>query len=237
MAAISTNATRRNRVGGAYVENCASGPAGVRDHGAMVLTLDCRKEARKVVMQDPDGDLVRQIGAGDKRAAAELMRRHLPKMVALASRMLGDRAEGEDVAQEVFLRVWKHAQRWEPGRAKFETWMHRVAMNLCLDRLRKAGRNAGEVSPDAVDHSASATRSLDDRQRRERVREALGKLPDQQRAAIILCYFQERSNQEAAEVLGISVDALESRLARGRRGLKALLANERADLLSGLEAG
>lgn len=188
-------------------------------------------------MKDPDEDLVRQIGAGDKRAAAELMRRHLPKMVALASRMLGDRAEGEDVAQEVFLRVWKHAERWEPGRAKFETWMHRVAMNLCLDRLRKAGRNAGEVPAEMPDRAASATKPLEDHQRRERVRDALGQLPDQQRAAIVLCYFQDQSNQDAAEVLGISVDALESRLARGRRGLKALLANERADLLSGLEAG
>ena len=188
-------------------------------------------------MRDPDEELVRQIGAGDRRAAAELMRRHLPKMVALGARMLGDRAEGEDVAQEVFLRVWKHAERWEPGRAKFETWMHRVAMNLCLDRLRKAGRTAGEVHPDIPDLSASATQALEDRQRRQRVRDALGRLPDQQRAAIVLCYFQEQSNQDAAEVLGISVDALESRLARGRRGLKALLAKERADLLSGLEAG
>lgn len=192
---------------------------------------------RRAAMKDPDEDLVRQIGAGDKRAAAELMRRHLPRMVALASRMLGDRAEGEDVAQEVFLRVWKHAERWEPGRAKFETWMHRVAMNLCLDRLRKSGRIAGEVAPETVDIKASATRALDDKQRSERVRGALRDLPEQQRAAIVLCYFQERSNLEAAEILGISVDALESRLARGRRALKALLANERTDLLSGLEAG
>lgn len=188
-------------------------------------------------MDDPDEELVRQIGEGDKRAAAALMHRHLSKMVGLASRMLCDRAEAEDVAQEVFLRVWKHAQRWEPGRAKFETWMHRVAMNLCLDRLRKAGRNAGEVSPETPDWKASATRSLDDQQRSERVRNALGRLPAQQRSAIVLCYFQERSNQEAADLLGISVDALESRLARGRRGLKSLLANERADLMSGLEAG
>lgn len=241
MTAISANATRRRQFMSAYdrVE---------RSSGARVVPLRAampsdrmpdasRPLGRKGAMRDPDEDLVRQIGAGDKRAAAELMRRHLPRMVALGSRMLGDRAEGEDVAQEVFLRVWKHAERWEPGRAKFETWMHRVAMNLCLDRLRKAGRIAGEVAPETVDDKASATRALDQKQRSERVRNALRSLPEQQRAAIVLCYFQERSNIEAAEVLGISVDALESRLARGRRALKGMLANERADLLSGLETG
>lgn len=188
-------------------------------------------------MRDPDEELVRRVGAGDKRAAAELVRRHLPRMVGLARRMLGDRAEAEDVAQEVFLRVWKHAGSWQPGQAKFETWMHRVAMNLCLDRLRRSGRNGGEVSPDTPDLRASATRALDDRQRRDRVRDALQALPERQRAALVLCYYQDRSNIEAAEILGISVDALESLLSRARRTLKSALSAERADLLSGLETG
>lgn len=186
-------------------------------------------------MRDPDEELVRRVGAGDKRAASELVRRHLPRMVGLARRMLGDPAEAEDVAQEVFLRVWKHAAAWKPGQAKFETWMHRVAMNLCLDRLRRRGRQGGEVSPETPDLRASATRALDDRQRRDRVREALQALPERQRAAMVLCYYQERSNIEAAEILGVSVDALESLLSRGRRTLKSLLSSERADLLSGIE--
>jgi RNA polymerase sigma-70 factor (ECF subfamily) len=188
-------------------------------------------------MRDPDEELVGRVGAGDKRAAAELVRRHLPRMVGLARRMLGNAAEADDVAQEVFLRVWKHAAAWKPGQAKFETWMHRVAMNLCLDRLRRAGRNGGEVSPDTIDGQASATRALDDRQRRERVRDALGELPERQRAALVLCYYQDRTNIEAAEILGVSVEALESLLSRARRTLKSALAAERADLLSGLETG
>jgi len=188
-------------------------------------------------MRDPDEELVRRVGVGDKRAAAELMRRHLPKMVGLARRMLGNHAEAEDVAQDVFLRVWKHANAWRPGQAKFETWMHRVAMNLCLDRLRRTGRQGGEVSPETPDKRASATRALDDRQRRERVRDALQRLPERQRAALVLCYYQERSNIEAAEILGVSVDALESLLSRARRSLKSALSAERADLLSGIETG
>lgn len=188
-------------------------------------------------MRDPDEELVRRVGVGDKRAAAELVRRHLPKMVGLARRMLGNHAEAEDVAQDVFLRVWKHANAWRPGQAKFETWMHRVAMNLCLDRLRRSGRQGGEVSPETPDRRASATRALDDRQRRERVRDALQRLPERQRAALVLCYYQERSNIEAAEILGVSVDALESLLSRARRSLKSALSAERADLLSGIETG
>jgi len=209
-----------------------------------VIVLD-RVEARdraqvgvgSRAMQDPDEELVQRVGAGDKRAAVELLRRHLPRMVGLARRMLGDLAEAEDIAQEVFLRVWKHAAAWKPGQAKFKTWMHRVAINLCLDRLRRAGRNAGEVSPEIVDTQASATRGLDDRQRRERVRDALQDLPERQRAAIVLCYYQDLTNIEAAEILGISVEALESLLSRARRTLKSALAAERADLLSGLETG
>lgn len=188
-------------------------------------------------MRDPDEELVQRVGVGDKRAAAELVRRHLPKMVGLARRMLGNHAEAEDVAQDVFLRVWKHANAWRPGQAKFETWMHRVAMNLCLDRLRRSGRQGGEISPEMPDKRASATRALDDRQRRERVRDALQRLPERQRAALVLCYYQERSNIEAAEILGVSVDALESLLSRARRSLKSALSAERADLLSGIETG
>jgi RNA polymerase sigma-70 factor, ECF subfamily len=188
-------------------------------------------------MWDPDEELVGRIGSGDRLAAAELVRRHLPKMVGLARRMLGDQAEAEDVAQEVFLRVWRHAANWRPGQAKFETWMHRVAMNLCLDRLRRQGRNAGEVSHEAPDPKASATRSLDEKQRRQRVSDALLGLPERQRAAVVLCYYQERTNIEAAELLGVSVEAVESLLARARRSLKTALSAERADLLDGLETG
>lgn len=187
-------------------------------------------------MHDPDEELVLRIGAGDKRAAAELMRRYLPKMVGMARRMLGDHAEAEDVAQEIFLRVWKHAGGWKPGQAKFETWMHRVGINLCLDRLRRSNRKGGELDPETPDGRASATRGLDDRQRQERVREALMALPERQRAALTLCYYQELSNIAAAETLSISVEALESLLSRARRTLKARLASERVDLLSGIDS-
>ena len=88
-------------------------------------------------LDDPDGELVRRIGAGDTRAVALLLDRKLARMSALAQRLLGDAAEAEDVVQELFLRVWRTAAAWRPGAARFDTWMHQVALNLCRDRLRK----------------------------------------------------------------------------------------------------
>ncbi|MBL8538059.1 MAG: RNA polymerase sigma factor [Hyphomonadaceae bacterium] len=183
-------------------------------------------------MLDPDEDDVRKAAAGDALAAGALVRRHLPRMVGLARRMLNDAAEAEDVAQEVFLRVWKEAPKWRPGAAKFETWMHRVALNLCYDRLR---RRRETPDPDAglavADGAPSANAAWLERQRASKVHVALGALPERQRAAITLVHFEERTNIEAAEMLEVSVDALESLLARGRRSLKAALADVIEDLI------
>ncbi len=183
-------------------------------------------------MKDPDGDLIAAIAAGDQRATNTFVRRHIQRVHALAQRMLHDVHEAEDVTQEVFLRVWREARRWRPGQAKFQTWMHRVTLNLCYDRLRKRR----EISDPDVGASTPTTEpGVSDvwlaQQRAARVQTALAALPERQRAAIVLCHFEDMSQAEAASVLEVSVEALESLLARGRRALHARLAGVARDLL------
>jgi len=178
-----------------------------------------------------DDDLVAAVARGDEQACRLLMERHLPRMIALARRMLGNQADAEDVAQEVFLRVWTHAERWQPGRAQFGTWLHRVATNLCLDRLRKRRPENIDDIPEPVSGDPRPDENLERRELAERVEAALQALPERQRLAIVLSHFQGLSNIEAAEILEVSVEAVESLLGRARRQLRGTLATERDEVL------
>src|SRR5262245_39013877 len=86
---------------------------------------------------DPDEALLSRIADGDAAAVRALVARKLPRVLGLAQRMLNDPGEAEDVAQETFLRAWRQAPKWRTGEARFDTWLHRVALNLCYDRLRR----------------------------------------------------------------------------------------------------
>jgi RNA polymerase sigma factor (sigma-70 family) len=173
--------------------------------------------------RDPDGDLIAGVGRDEPAAVRALVARKLPRLLALAMRMLGDRMEAEDVAQEAFVRIWKQAPRWREGEARFDTWLHRVALNLCYDRLRRQREEPVAEPPDDIDPVAAPDTRLEARARDERVRAALAALPARQREALVLTYYQELSNSDAAGLMGMSVDALESLLARARRNLRAQL--------------
>ena len=174
---------------------------------------------------DPDEDLVRRVGQGDPAAIQAMVARKLPRMLALAQRMLGDAVEAEDVAQDAMLRAWKQAPRWQPGKAKFDTWLHRVALNLCYDRLRKRREVPTEAPPDRPDPGPAPDRGLLVAELGHRVNHALAKLPERQREAIVLCHYQELGNIEAASLMSVSVEALESLLSRGRRTLRQTLSD------------
>ncbi len=181
-----------------------------------------------------DAALVARVGSGDSAACRLLMETHLGRIHAFAWRMLGDAGEAEDVAQEVFLRLWRQAGKWR-AEARVGTWLHRVAHNLCIDRLRMRRGDTGGEAPDLPDPAPGPAAEHQRTQVARRVEAALACLPERQRAAIALVHYQELGNIEAAGIMGVSVEALESLLSRGRRSLREALAGMRDDLMGDIQ--
>jgi RNA polymerase sigma-70 factor (ECF subfamily) len=174
---------------------------------------------------DPDDQaLLAAVARGDARAYRKLADRHLAPILRYGTRLLGDAHEAEDVAQETFLRLWQHAASYEPRGSKASTWLYRIAHNLCVDRLR---RRRDHADADAVELAASGDRAsgeLAHKELAEQLEAALAQLPERQRAAVVLVHHEGLSQNEAAQVLECGPEAVESLLARGRRGLRKLLA-------------
>lgn len=178
---------------------------------------------------EADAVLMHRVGLGDAAACALLVDRHLDRMVGFAYRLLGDRAAAEDVAQETFLRLWQNAARWRPD-AKLTTWLHRVAYNLCIDRLRRSREIVTDEPPEQVDPAPDAVERLHRAAIARQVADAVATLPLRQRTAVTLAHFHEQGNIAVAEIMGLSVEAVESLLARGRRALRERLAGLSAEL-------
>jgi len=204
-----------------------SAGAASRQTGPAVSTAT----AGEPVVDDSDETLMLQAGAGSHDACHELVRRYLGRIVAFAGRSLGDRTEAEDVAQEVFERLWIHAWDWHSGRARLTTWLHRVALNLCLDRLARRRELSLVDVVEPTDSKPSMTALMQQEDLGRLVNRELAALPDRQEIAITLCHYQGLRNTEAAEIMGVSVEALESLLARGRRALRSRLRGLVPDLL------
>jgi RNA polymerase sigma-70 factor (ECF subfamily) len=174
-------------------------------------------------MDDSDEALMARVARGDERAFRELARRHVPAMLGLARRILGNAAEAEDVAQEAMLRVWTHAPRWRPL-ALFRTWLSRVVVNLCLDRKRKAPWVELEAAGEIPDPAPLAGDAAEAAERERLLSAAIADLPARQRAAIVLSYTEGMSNVQVAEILDTTVSAVETLLVRGKQNLRRALA-------------
>ncbi len=162
-----------------------------------------------------------EIAQGDRRAFRALVERHVGRAQGLAYRVLGNRSDAEELAQEAFLRVWTVAPRWRlDGGASFRTWFSRVVVNLCIDRKRRRRTEPLEAAGDPVDPAPPADRLVAESEETATVAAAVAELPERQRIALSLCYWQGLSNAEAAETMGLSVGAIESLLVRARRTLK-----------------
>jgi RNA polymerase sigma-70 factor, ECF subfamily len=175
-------------------------------------------------MDDSDEALMARVAGGDERAFQLLSRRHLPAMLGLARRILGNAAEAEDVAQEAFMRVWTHAPRWQPL-AQLRTWLTRVVINLCLDRKRRAPWVELETAGEIVDPAPGAGEKAEDDERERMLAAAIETLPIRQRSAIVLTYGDGMSNAQVAEILDTSVSAVETLLVRAKQNLRRALEN------------
>lgn len=188
---------------------------------------------RDTLAELADEALVVLYANGDPDAARLLSRRLLPRVLGYAGRVLADRVEAEDVAQETMLRLWKIAPAWRPGEAKVSTWAYRVAANLCTDRLRARRRHRADALDDVAepaDGAASAVAGMIEADRVAALDVALAALPERQREAVVLRHIEGLSNPEIAEILQIGVEAVESLTARGKRALAAILSGQRAAL-------
>lgn len=175
-------------------------------------------------IDDPDAPLVLRAGQGDHAACRALVALYLPRVHRFAYRLTGNSADADEIAQDTFERLWQHGSRWQPGAAKFSTWLFRVVRNLCTDRLRQRRPEDAAALEALVDDDDTAHTALARAATAANVQEAIAALPERQREALVLCHFEDLSNIEAAHVLEISVEALESLLSRARRTLRASLA-------------
>lgn len=169
-----------------------------------------------------DAALARRIQAGEHSAFEILVRRHSQTAFRLAWRQLGSREEAEDLVQTIFLRYWKNPQSWNPdGGSRFSTWLYRVVLNGSTDLLRKR-RISEPVEDDSQlpDERMNQVSQIASHQEQQQVVEALHRLPERQRQAVTLVYYEQLSVKEAAIIMDASPKAVESLLGRARSALK-----------------
>jgi RNA polymerase sigma-70 factor (ECF subfamily) len=162
---------------------------------------------------------MQQVASGDQSVYATLVADHLGPISAYAQRMTGNVSNAEDITQEVFLRLWLKASEFDATRARLTTWLHQMAHNLAIDQHRKRHR---EVSLEVIDVPDPAVPS-DSSEKPYPVAQALLQLPERQRSALALTYYQDLSNREVADIMGLSTRAVESLLVRARSAMKVRL--------------
>lgn len=179
---------------------------------------------------DRDDELLRLIALSDETAFRQLVERHVDRAYALALRILRNAADAEDVVQDTLLKIWTHRGSWETGRAKFTTWLYRVVTNRCLDMRRRPQTEGMENLPEIIDEQPDALTALHRHEVNDLLTREMGRLPDQQRVALILSYYDDFSNAQIAEIMETTVSAVEALLKRGRQHLRKHLRRSERDI-------
>ena len=201
---------------------------------ALALT---QTQPNQYELHDPDVRLMLQVRDGDAAAFEELVRRYRDRLITILEHLVGHREQAEDLAQDVFVRVFKARERYAPE-AKFSTWLFTIANNVASNALRSRSRrkevgvpegNGADSAPLQLDQLAKAasgfmpTRALDKAEQAEMVRYAVASLSERQRMALLLCKFEGMSYQDIAQTMDLSVQAIKSLLSRARVNLKEIL--------------
>jgi RNA polymerase sigma-70 factor (ECF subfamily) len=180
-----------------------------------------------------DVRLMQLVAGGDTTAFEQLIERHQTLVAGTVARMLGSNSDVEDIAQQVFIRVWKSAERYV-ARAKFTTWLLKITRNLVFNEMRRAKRHPHlpvqmEVEADEIPLKDEATATPDatllQAELEQAIEKAIALLPETQRMALILRRYEELSYEEIADVLDLSVPAVKSLLFRARTELRERLKN------------
>lgn len=174
----------------------------------------------RLVAAQSDDELMARVARRDGDAFRLLADNYGHGPFRIGCRMLADPAEAEDIAQEAMLRLWDHADRWKPGSSGVAAWLSRVAMNLCFDRLRRRKFASDEEVPEKSDEGPLADARIEEEEKRVAVVDCITALPPRQRASIVLTYYEELPNKEAAEMLDMRLKAFESLLFRARASLR-----------------
>ncbi len=176
---------------------------------------------------DPDIELMLRFQKGDGRAFEELVRRHTRGVLNLVYRYLGDASGAEDMAQDVFVKVYRARKKYQP-KAKFSTWLYRIAVNHCLNEIRSRRLQPASAAPidDLLEEPSAAPPDAELRREelRRDVKEAINALPENQRMAVLLARYQEMSYEEISEAMGLSMEAVKSVIHRAKETLQQRLA-------------
>ena len=168
-----------------------------------------------------DAQLLERIAKGDQTAFAILVRRHTVRFYRVAYRFTGSRSEAEDMVQEAFLKLWERPAMWQVGKnTAFTTWFYRVVVNLCLDYKKKKRPSLLVDDTWVADERDTHEETMLHEEKQRWLDAQIDALPERQRTALNLCFYEELSNQEAAEIMGVRLKALQSLLIRAKTALK-----------------
>ena len=180
--------------------------------------------------KNTDHSLLAAFAKGDRGAAQQLTEQLMPKIHAHAYYRLGNIADAEDVTQEAFLKLWKVASIWKQDKAQVSTWLYRVVSNLCKDRYRRATLEGMVSMQEPINESQSPTSKIEEEIRQKALYTAMTNLPESQRLAVQLRHIDELTNPQIAEIMELSVEAVESLTARGKRKLTKILQSHKSEL-------